>query len=282
MADPSQIHQILMNLCANANHAMRERGGVLTIKLNHVTVDEDTARRTGTPKSGEYELLEVVDTGRGMDARTLDRIFDPYFTTKAPGEGTGLGMAVVKGIVESHEGWIGVASEPGKGTTVSVYLPCTQMPKPTASEQSKEDYSGQARVLVVDDESAIMAVETSILQHLGYNVTACLKSTEALQIFLARPDDFDLVVTDQTMPGMTGIQLIKEVHALRPNMPVVLCTGYSDQVSKESAQQHGITEFLSKPLSVSTLGKAVKQALSKRPTPIGKKLQPQRHGDAEQ
>jgi PAS domain S-box-containing protein len=264
MADPSQIHQLLVNLCSNANYAMRDRGGVLVITLRNVEVNETEALKNRRLKRGEYVSLVVADTGHGMDAKTMERIFDPYFTTKAPGEGTGIGLSVVKGIVEGYGGAITVESEPGAGTTFEVSLPCVSVPRAEVAEEHGEDLKGNERVLLVDDEAQLVSVEKYMLEHLGYKVTGCTQSTEALQLFCAHPDEFDVVVTDQTMPAVTGIHLAREIHAFRPDMPIVLCTGYSDQVNRENAEQYGITEFLAKPLSLLRIGKAVRRALQKK------------------
>jgi CheY-like chemotaxis protein len=208
----------------------------------------------------------VKDNGIGIEPMHFDRIFKLFqrLHSRDEYEGTGLGLAVVKGIVESHRGAITVTSEPEKGAAFQVFLPCVSAPKQESFEPGGEELRGNERVLLVDDEEQIAAVEKAMLQHLGYKVTACIQSAEALQIFCAHPDDFDLVLTDQTMPAITGINLAKEVHVLRPKMPIVLCTGYSDRVDKENAQQFGIAEFLPKPLTVNILGKAIRGALQKK------------------
>jgi CheY-like chemotaxis protein len=264
MADPAQIHQILMNLCTNAIHAMRNHEGILTIRLCRVELDIQYCSKVLGLKPGEYLKLEVADTGHGISEAILERIFDPYFTTKAPGEGTGLGLAVVKGIVDSHEGAIIATSEEEKGSLFVVYLPRYFEVTPPAQGAGEENIKGTERVLLVDDEPQLTSVGKAMLEHLGYTVTTCNQSPEALKLFRSQPDIYDVVITDQTMPVLTGVHLAAEILAIRPEMPIVLCTGYSDQIDKTTAEKMGIAEFITKPLSMKIIGKLVQNAVKKK------------------
>ena len=261
-ADPSQIQQIIMNLCTNASHAMREKGGTLEVSLRAITIDTRELLPEPDMAPGDYLVLSVRDTGLGMDDRVMKRIFEPFFTTKEKGQGTGLGLSVVYGIVKSHKGGIRVSSRPGQGSVFSVYLPAAS----TEAEVERETVSwdtlptGTERILFVDDEEPIVELGQGVLRRLGYTVVAKRSGREALETF--REDGaFDLVITDQTMPEMTGVMLAAELLKLRPDLPVILCTGYSESVSRETAQEVGIREFLMKPLSKRELAGAVRRAL---------------------
>jgi len=251
LGDPTQIHQIVMNLATNAAHAMHETGGTLGIELEGITLDErDAAAIHGELPAGAYLKLTVSDTGRGIEPSILHRIFDPFFTTKGPGEGTGMGLAVAHGIVKSHGGVITVESEPGKGAEFRVYFPAME-PEATmaASEASMRDIArGKGRVLFIDDEEALTLLSAQLLSRLGYEVVTRTSSLEALEAFRANPDRFDLVITDQTMPQMTGIELAQEMLRIRPEVPIILCTGFSEAVTPEKAKSMGIREYLMKPL----------------------------------
>jgi PAS domain S-box-containing protein len=260
MADPTQVHQIVMNLCTNAMHAMQAEGGLLEVRLRQVSLSRDAARTRDLAAPGDYVQLTVSDTGCGMDARTRERIFDPYFTTKAKGKGTGLGLAVVHGIVESYQGAIAVTSTPGQGTRFDVFFPVTdgdQRPMDTGDE---EDFSGRERVLFVDDEPMLVDLGRTILAKQGYQVTGMTDPREALAVFRQAPDRFDIVVTDLTMPGLTGDRLAEAIAAIRPDVPVLLCSGYV---------QHGshpcLAGTLHKPLQMQGLSRAVREALDQRP-----------------
>jgi len=262
LADSSQIHQVLMNLCANAGHAMRDRGGLLEVSLQPVEVGPGKAAVKSGPPKGAYLRLRVRDTGQGMEPEIMDRIFDPYFTTKRPEEGTGLGLAVVHGIVQSHGGAITVASRLGEGSTFDVYLPVVEgeMSGPPVEHRGSAP-RGSERILVVDDEKVLAEMCRQILERLGYGVTAVTSSLEALELFMTRPDGFDLVITDQTMPQMTGLQLAREMMRLRPDQRVILCSGFSEQVSAEKAQAMGIKRFVMKPLIASQIAEVVREVL---------------------
>jgi signal transduction histidine kinase/CheY-like chemotaxis protein len=264
LADPTQLHQIIMNLCTNAYQAMREKGGILGVSLMKVTIGEEDSKVASSELTpGDYVLLEVSDTGCGMDHATMARIFEPYFTTKATGEGTGLGLSVVHGIVKSHHGQITVYSEPDRGTNFHVYLPRVEDATPLATETVCRETipTGTERLLVVDDEEQITEMLRLILQNLGYRITACGSSSEALALFEHDPQAFDLMITDMTMPGLTGYELAQKILATRPDLPIILCTGFSELINKEQAQAMGIRTYLMKPVSVRELSQAVRKAL---------------------
>ncbi|MFH1742303.1 MAG: PAS domain S-box protein [bacterium] len=263
MANATQIHQVIMNLCVNAYHAMRERGGVLEVSLTEVNVDSELVAKHSELKRGKHVRLRVRDTGCGMDQATLERIFEPYFTTKGTGEGTGLGLATVHGIVKIHGGAIVADSDVGKGTAFDVFFPVyiqdaniteAQIPDQTPPE-------GNESILFVDDEELIVQWGEKLLEDLGYRVTACTDSLEALKEFRAHPDRFNVVITDQTMPNMTGVELVRELHQIRPDVPIILCTGFSERVDEQQAKAMGIREYLSKPIIQLDLAKAVRRAL---------------------
>jgi len=262
LADPTQIHQLIMNLCTNAAHAMRRDGGVLEISLDRVELDESSANQYMELVPGRYQRLAISDTGHGMDQKTLERIFEPFYTTKQPGEGIGMGLAVIHGIVKSHEGAITVHSEPGGGSTFRVYLPEIQMQakgEPSAAAESIP--GGNERILFVDDERFLMDIGRQILEGLGYRVTGLTSATEALDLFRKAPDEFDLVITDQTMANMTGIHLAEEMLMVRPEMPIILCTGFSHEANAEQALAHGIKRFLMKPVTAREVAKVVREVL---------------------
>jgi PAS domain S-box-containing protein len=261
LADPTQIHQVLMNLCTNGAHAMHPKGGVLEVSLldTHLTADFVALHPGASP--GKYIRLSVTDTGCGMDSQTLERIFEPYFTTKRQGEGTGLGLAVVHGIVKDHGGIITVYSELGVGTTFTVFLPKFESRAALEKEDMVDFSGGNERILLVDDETMLCNITMRMLEHLGYTVTARTSGIEALEVFSRKPDAFDLVLTDVTMPKMTGIELGMEILAIRPGIPIILCTGFSDLVTPERVKALGVRELLMKPLVMSDLASALRQVL---------------------
>ncbi|MEW6671632.1 MAG: CHASE domain-containing protein [Thermodesulfobacteriota bacterium] len=261
MGDQTRIHQVLMNLCTNAVHAMEASGGTLQIDLSDVSLDESFTSQFTDLTPGNYLKLTVSDTGKGIDPDIIGSIFEPYFTTKEPGEGTGLGLSVVQGIIKDLKGEVTVASAPGRGSTFTVYLPLLE--KKLALEPERADVvpAGKERILLVDDEAAIVNMCRQILAGLGYSVTTRTSSVESLELFRNRPDDFDLVLTDMTMPNMTGEQLAHELKKIRPDIPVILCTGYSKNMSQESAARIGIKAFVMKPFFRSELARTIRNVL---------------------
>ncbi|MBU2548793.1 MAG: PAS domain S-box protein, partial [Proteobacteria bacterium] len=264
-SDPTQIHQILMNLCANAEFAMRGKGGRMEVSLTRVDLDETTASRPLDLPPAPYCRLTVSDTGHGMDRETMNRIFEPFYTTKAPGEGTGMGLAVVFGIVKDHGGDLKVYSEPGQGTTFQVYLPLVLEPGPQAVEDETRPLPrGTERILFVDDEAAISDLGRMILESLGYHVSAFNSSLDALSFFATHPDEVDLVLTDYTMPRMSGTDLARAMLKTRPDLPILLCTGFSSQISGEAALALGIRRFLMKPLDVREMAETIRAVLDEQ------------------
>ena len=248
-ADPSQIQQVIMNLCTNAAYAMRGTTGSIDISLQGITFGL-TDLPEADMQPGHYLVLSVKDTGSGMDEEVKKRIFEPFFTTKPVGEGTGLGLSVAYGIVKNHKGNITVYSEPGRGSIFRVYLPKADTGVSVQTETPRPIPKGNERILLVDDEEIIVNSVRNMLQHLGYQVTAVMDSQEALKIFSADSSQFDLVMTDQTMPFMTGEDLGKELMRIRPDIPIILCTGYSDMISSEKATAMGFRGFIMKPFTV--------------------------------
>jgi PAS domain S-box-containing protein len=264
LADPSQIHEILIHLGNNAAHAMEDNGGVLEVALGAVNLDAEAVAQYPDLTPGSYLMLTVSDTGSGMEPATLERVFDPYFTTKEVGKGSGLGLAVVHGIVRRHLGAITVQSSPGKGTVFCIYLPrLNSEPKPESADTGTIPV-GKGRILFVDDEEDLVEVWPRMLQQLGYDVLAKTSGVEALEVFRAQPGEFDLVMTDFTMPEMTGEQLAREILTIRADMPIVLCTGFSEKINEAKAKELGITEFVPKPLDLRTLAGVVQRALGKQ------------------
>lgn len=265
-ADPTQVHQIVMNLCTNAAHAMKDRPGKLSVRLEKFLMD---ARQTGAPpglRPGLYVKLTVADSGTGMDRATLERIFEPFFTTKKPGEGTGLGLSVVHGIMQSHEGEVAVHSTPGLGTTFELYFPAEgtgAVETERVVEESPMRGDGQ-RILFVDDEKTLALLGQSILETLGYQATPCADVNEAIRYFQADPFAFDMVVTDLAMPGMTGTDLAGQLLKIRPDLPIILTTGFTAKLTPESVRSFGIRELLLKPFTLRTLGSAVYRVLAKQ------------------
>ena len=260
-ADPVQIHQILMNLCTNASHAMREKGGVLELQISKVVFNEADPLPFSDVVPGQYVLLKVSDTGCGMGPEVLERIFDPFFTTKKQGEGTGLGLSVIHGIVQTHGGHVSVESEPGKGTTFCVYLPKIAGQVLPADREVPAAARGNERILFVDDEDILVALNEQRLARLGYNVVATTSCMDALDIFRKDPDAFDLVITDYTMPNMTGVDLAKQLLKLKPTTLIILCTGDSEPITRERTQESGIKAFLTKPLAKSELAQTIRRVL---------------------
>jgi PAS domain S-box-containing protein len=261
LADPTQIHQVLMNLCANAGHAMRIDGGILDISVDESEIDSGVFVEDPDFHPGRYQIITVADTGHGMDRALLDRIFDPYFTTKPMGEGTGLGLAVVHGIVKAHKGMIKVESRPGEGSAFRVYLPVLRQEAPVVTQSSHELPKGKERLLVVDDEEPIAEMIGGMLRRLGYEVVTKNSGIEAFEAFKHAPTNFDLVLTDVTMPHMTGTELAKKIREIRGDIPIILCTGFSELVGEEEASAMGIQGFIMKPVLREDMARALRNAL---------------------
>jgi PAS domain S-box-containing protein len=265
LADPTQIHQVLMNLGTNAAHAMRSKGGVLSVNVTSVVADASMVSRYADIQLGPYVRVTVSDTGQGMAAGIIERIFDPYYTTKDPGEGTGMGLAVVQGIVKSHSGAITVSSKPGTGTSFNVFFPMVKMDVPLMElEDNVVRATGTKRILFVDDEKNLVDLGREMLESLDYSVTATTNSSEALETFRAQPDAFDLVITDMTMPGLTGKDLAKELISIRPDISIILTTGFSELINEKQARKAGIGQFLMKPYTNSDLAKIIRKALEEK------------------
>ena len=267
-ANFSQIHQVIMNLCTNAYHAMRQKGGKLHISLTEVDLPQDVLDEKPEMAAGHYVRMSVTDTGDGIAPEYRDRIFEPYFTTKTQGEGTGLGLATVHGIVLNHEGTITFESDIGKGTRFDVYFPVLEK-KPDSQEESEKEVlppPRSARILFVDDEEMIVELAQNILERLDCQVIALTNSIEALALFKETPDNFDIVITDQTMPGMTGTELCRKILEIRPEIPIILSTGFSETVNEQQAKEMGITEFIMKPLAMRDLANVIWKALDQRKT----------------
>ena len=262
MANPTQLHQVLMNLCTNGYHAMRETGGVLDVSLTPYTVTGDDTIQNINLRPGSYVRLAICDTGHGMDKRTMSRIFEPYFTTKDAGEGTGMGLSMTHGIIKSHGGHIAVYSEPDRGTSFHIYLPVIE----DASAQFKGISTdplptGDEKILLIDDEEITLDVESDVLTTLGYAVSIYKSPEEALEYFQHHSDKFDMIITDMTMPKITGDKLAKRVHAIRPDIPIIMCTGFSEIMSKERSKELGISAVLTKPVPVKEFATVIRKTL---------------------
>ena len=260
-ADPNQVNQVLINLCTNAAHAMRDNGGVLAVALENVSLTEDTVNDYNELTPRKYVKLTVSDTGKGIDPQVIKRIFEPYFTTQGIGEGSGMGLAVVHGIVKSHGGDILIESEPGKGTTVHVLFPVIEKELEPEIATGADVPLGNEKILFVDDEKAIVDVIQIMLERLGYQVAAKTSSLEALEAFRATPDKYDMVITDFTMPDMTGMELAKNLLELRPDIPIILCTGFSDRINEDKAKSRGIRAFVMKPVVRDEIANIIRMAL---------------------
>lgn len=264
MADPTQIHQVIMNLYSNAAYVLKETGGTITVTLDNIELNEAKMSEYPTLKPGKYIKLSVQDTGQGMQPDILERIFDPYFTTKKFGEGSGMGLAITHGIVKSHAGAITVESEPGKGTVFHVLFPLIE-----ADIRIEEEYdmlcpTGTERILFIDDEKPIADAMKLMLSRLGYDVTAETDGVEALKLFRENNEPFDLMITDLVMPHMTGLELSEEVVKIRPDMPIILCTGYSEMIDDERITEAGIRYRTTKPLVMSEMANIIREALDHR------------------
>lgn len=261
LADPTQLHQVLLNLCTNAGQAMSETGGVLEIVLSDFNRDMEAIYKEPLPPS-PYLRLTVSDTGHGMTPEVKERIFDLFFTTKQDGQGTGIGLAVVKGIVKNLDGEISVESEPGKGASFHIFLPLLHEDIEVEEEKREKAIPrGSEQVLLVEDERVLLNLVSKMLERLGYRVVPKSDSLEALEVFRAKPDVFDVVISDLTMPGMTGIQLARELIKIRPGIPIIICTGFNEGINRENLRDLGMEGLLMKPYSMAKLSAAIRDIL---------------------
>ncbi len=263
MGDATQIHQVIMNLCTNAYQAMQQDCGTLEVGLTTLDISYDEIVDKMGMKPGRHIKITVRDTGHGMEPAVMERIFEPYYTTKEPGKGTGLGLSVIHGIVKNHGGDVTVTSKPGDGTTFCVYLPAIDGVEEEENhlQTFNELLGGNEHVLLVDDETVIIEMEQQMLERLGYRVTARTNSQDALKVFAAAPDQFDLVITDMTMPVMTGDRLARKLLEIRSDIPIILCTGYNEGISEEKALSIGIRKYVMKPLVKNELASAIRAVL---------------------
>jgi CheY-like chemotaxis protein len=262
-ADPVEIHRIIMNLCSNAEHALRPNGGTLTMDLQSIIIEKGDSRFPPTLTPGRYVQILVSDSGPGIPDHILSKIFDPFFTTKPVGDGTGMGLSVVHGIVESLRGHISVQSSIGAGTTFLVTIPEYQIPADLSlASDASLACPGSGHVLFVDDEVSITEISKEFLEHLGYTVTVRNNPLEALEEFRINPHRFDCLISDQTMPAMGGDQLSQEILKIRPDLPIILCTGFSHTIDKAKALNQGISAFLFKPILLDQLRQTLATVLS--------------------
>ncbi len=261
IADSTQIHQVLINLCTNAAHSMEKDGGILKIDLSEVELDNVTKTQFQEIDAGHYIQLIISDTGHGIDSKTKAKIFDPYFTTKDVGKGTGMGLAVVLGIVQNHNGAILLYSEPGEGSTFKVLFPATGEKTIKEEIDSKALPKGNETILFIDDEVGLTEIGRDLLERLGYNIVTKTDPVKALDLYRSDPSRFDLIITDMTMPHLTGDQLIKEILKIDSKMPVILCTGFSNKIDMEKAIKIGAQSYIEKPLDKNQLAYSVRKAL---------------------
>lgn len=264
MANPSQIHQILMNLCTNSAHAMEEHGGRLRLHVQDATIEQDSQLLRNGGRPGDYLQITVADTGTGIKTDIIQSIFEPYFTTKEVGKGTGVGLAVVHGIVKDYNGFIDVHSVVGSGTTIDIYLPTTKEDEVISSSESYPAIGGDETILVVDDEGPLAQMQSRILEQLGYSVIVCTDSFEALSVFRNDPQKIDALVTDMTMPGLTGDKLAKACQKIRPGLVTIICTGYSEVVATKNAAALGVLAVVQKPIVKGELARVLREGLDSR------------------
>jgi two-component system cell cycle sensor histidine kinase/response regulator CckA len=269
LADPSQIHQIIMNLCTNAYQSMPDTKGTLSVVLKNIKITEKDSFSGFDIKPGDFLKLEISDTGKGMDKHTLEKVFDPYFTTKEIGKGTGLGLALVHGIVQEHKGFIQVDSEPGKGSCFRIFFPVvekkTESVTPMVSKTLKLS-TGTESIMVVDDEKSIRCSTRELLEDCGYKVSVFLNGREAFDDFQRNPDKYDLIITDMTMPEMTGDILARKILEIKPGLPIILCTGYSDRITQDQVYKIGIMRYIQKPLINDDIAVIIRDVLDEKKT----------------
>jgi signal transduction histidine kinase/ActR/RegA family two-component response regulator len=263
MADPTHIHQIIMNLCTNANHAMMKTGGILEVKLDALRVDQKSVLKNPSLKKGDYIRLTISDTGHGMDIKTKERIFEPFFTRKEVGSGSGLGLSVVHGIINNYGGAIVVDSNPGEGTTFTIYLPKYGVDTLNSDKTDKKPVKGDEHILFVDDEPEIIFMGKKMLENLGYKVSIKSSSESALEEFKTYPKKYSLLVTDQNMPNITGTELASKMKDIEPGLKVIIITGYADNLSEEALSQTGISEVILKPMILDDFSKVIRRVLDK-------------------
>jgi len=263
LANPTQIHQLLMNLCTNAAHAMEDKGGVLSVKLSDIELDGESLVGRTDLSAGNYVKLSVSDTGKGMSSDVLERIYDPFYTTKPPGKGTGLGLSTVHGIVENHFGSIAVSSKPNEGTTFDIFLPIVDHEVVSEIPGDEPIPTGTESILFVDDDKAIVNMSKIMLEQLGYHVNSKTSSIDALVDFKRQPEKYDLVITDLTMPQMTGLELADEILSVRPDTPIILCTGHSSHLTSTDRSNRGIQAILTKPILSRTMSGAIRSAMER-------------------
>ena len=260
-ANETQIHQIVMNLCTNAYHAMKTKGGTLTVSLTTVTINDQDDQNFPQMNPGNYLKLSIADTGHGIPPGMINRIFDPYFTTKPTGDGTGLGLSTTHGIVKDHGGNINVYSEMGCGTTFHVFLPTADATDEAAAEQAEELPTGSECILFVDDEKALIDLGRDLLERLGYRVETRVSAIDAIEAFRAAPLKYDLVISDMTMPKMTGDEMARQIKAVRSDIPIILCSGFSDRIRAQAMEAIGINAVLMKPVIYADLAHTIRQVL---------------------
>ncbi len=268
LADPTEIYQVVMNLCTNASHAMADKDGILSVKLDTVELEAELPAYANNIKPGAYARLTIHDTGYGMSPEVMERIFEPYFTTKEVGQGTGLGLALVHSIVQASGGGITLASEPGEGSTFAVYFPRIEEQEDEETEEAPPLQKGKGRILMVDDEVDIVNAAKIILEQAGYDVLTFTNSLEAWQTFQADPNRFDLLISDLTMPRLTGLELAKNILSLRPDLPIIICTGFSESISTEKARELGIKEVILKPLIPNNFTETIGKVLQNSPAEV--------------
>ena len=265
LADPTQFHQILMNLCTNAGHAMKREGGVLDVALDEVFLQRDDLISYPDLKVGAYLKLTVKDTGTGILRENIERIFEPYFTTKGKGEGTGLGLAVVHGIIKEHEGDIKAYSEVGKGTAFYVFLPLREEIEPPVHRESTEPPpTGSETILFLDDEEDLVNIGKLTLEGLGYTVTGVTNVEKALEFFRSSKESYDIVITDKNMPKMTGFGFARKIRSISPDIPILLCTGFKEKEDEEKFKDLRINAIITKPINKQEIAFAVRKVLDKK------------------